>query len=102
MRLLQACWSCLVGDTDVEAEPRKHHSFTLPIGITTATTSNVSSTCTVLARVAGRRDCQPALTLLVSSRRYKCLSATAKSAVLLTMTVNMPCIYQCISIHCAA
>ena len=29
------------------------------IGITTDTTSNISSTCVVLALVAGRRDCQP-------------------------------------------
>ena len=31
------------------------------IGITNATTSNVNSTCIVLALVAGRQDCQPAL-----------------------------------------
>ena len=59
--------------------------------MTTAMTSNASSTCIVLALVGSRRDCQRALTLSVNSRRYECFSATAKSAVLLTMTVDMTC-----------
>ena len=48
------------------------------IGITTAATSNVSSMWIVLALVAGRRDCQPALTLSVNSRCYECFSSNCQ------------------------
>ncbi len=33
--------------------------YSADIGITTDTTSDISSTCVVLALVAGRQDCQP-------------------------------------------
>ena len=74
-------------------------SYSADIGITTATTSDVSSTCIVLALVAGRQDCQPyPNTVSQQQTLHICFSATVKSAVLLTIAVNMTCVvaFQCI------
>ncbi len=38
---------------------KQQDNCSIDIGITTDTTSNISSTCVVLALVAGHRDCQP-------------------------------------------
>ena len=72
--------------------------YSADIGITTATTSDVSSTCIVLALVAGRQDCQPyPNTVSQQQTLHICFSATVKSAVLLTIAVNMTC--GCMSLH---
>ncbi len=53
------------------------------IGITTNTTSNLSSTSVVLTLVAGRRDSAPT----VSNKRHGCYLSSFQSAIMFFMTV---------------
>ena len=68
------------------------------IGITTTATSNVSSTCILLAFMASLDHVSLDLTLSVSNRSYEYFSAAVKSAVLLTMTVSVDAC-QCMSLN---
>ncbi len=56
-------------------------------GITTDTVCNISSTCVVLALVAGRKDCQPRPNSQPTDASI--VTAASQSATLLSMTVNI-------------
>ena len=79
---------CLIALFDRASTQILRAFYSADIGITTDTTSNISSTCVVLALVAGRRDCQPRPNSKVTDAIIV-VTAASQSPTLLSMTVNI-------------